>query len=422
MVHKFIRVGIGSFICLILVIAIESFTNISHASSSVFHPTPVQDQKWGRNSHVYLPQMTFPNVDQRKDFIQEISEYAVHASEKWGVPASAIIGMSVIESGYGTTRIAFYANNLFGIKVWGLKPANAWQLVGQPDEDFDRPVPVLHDYGNDRKIFNESVRRDNWYRKFDSYEHAVNYLAGTLLQNDRYRSSTSSFQQRIESGWSYRSAAKQFIYDIANAGYNHLGGAYYRGAVGSIMDQWDLYQYDEQQGVFRDIQHHWAKDEIERLYDLNIITGFNDRTFRPEDSISKEQFIKLLVEAMQYEHDDDIVSFSDVLTQRWSSPYMASAEKNGVIVSEEYGSEYTPDGSITREDMAIYTSRALELTPTNDDLFKDRYLINKHPELVSAAVLHGIIVGFTDQTFRPHDHLTRAQAVIVISRIMDYIE
>ena len=42
----------------------------------------------------------------KTNFINEISNYAKEANAKWGIPASAIIGMAVVESGYGTTRIA----------------------------------------------------------------------------------------------------------------------------------------------------------------------------------------------------------------------------------------------------------------------------------------------------------------------------
>lgn len=228
-------------ICLLLVIYILNYQSTSaDESSNKFFPTPYENTDEGRNTNVYLPLVEGPTENDQRSFIDEVTIHALTAQGKWGIPAAAIIGMAALESGYGTTRIAFYANNLFGIKVWGGDSTTAWQLKGQPDEDFDQAIPVLADFGEDRIVFDESARRDNWYRKFDSYGHSVEYLAGTLLVNDRYVFARESFQQRLEEGWSEKEATKHYLYDIADAGYNHHGGSYYREAVGRLIDQWDL--------------------------------------------------------------------------------------------------------------------------------------------------------------------------------------
>ncbi|MBU9711589.1 LysM peptidoglycan-binding domain-containing protein [Evansella tamaricis] len=223
-------------------------------ASSLFRPLPFEDTELGRNSHAYLGRIQAPTEQEKENFVNQITEYGIQASTQYGIPASAIIGMSIIESGYGTTRTAHFANNLFGIKVWGFNPANAWQLKGQPDEDFDRAIPVIANYGTDRILFDETQRRDNWYRKFNSYEHSVQFLTGTLLVNQRYGFAIKNYQDRIANGWVVKDASKEYLYEIANAGYNHLGGDYYRNVVGKLMDQWDLYRHDV-------IEHDKKEDE-----------------------------------------------------------------------------------------------------------------------------------------------------------------
>ncbi|MBU9721305.1 MULTISPECIES: muramidase family protein [Bacillaceae] len=213
-------------------------------ASTQFRPLPFENAELGRNSHAYLGRIQAPSEQEKEEFVNQITEFGINASKQYGMPASAIIGMSIIESGYGTTRTAHFANNLFGIKVWGYNPPNAWQLKGQPDEDFDREIPVLANYGPDRIVFDETQRRDNWYRQFDSYQHAVHFLTGTLLVNQRYGFAIQNYQTRIANGWDLKDASKEYLYEIANAGYNHLGGDYYKDVVGKLMDQWDLYRHD----------------------------------------------------------------------------------------------------------------------------------------------------------------------------------
>lgn len=417
-----------SVLVVLIMIYLPLYTGSSKAAEAlpVFKPTPNQDTYNGRNSHAYLPSTNMLTTQSREQFMKEIAQYALDAYEKWGIPASAIVGMAAIESGYGTTRISYYANNLFGIKVWGVNPANAWQLVGQPDEDFEKTIPVLADYGQDRKVFDESNRRDNWYRMFSSRKEAVEYLAGTLLLNSRYASARDRYQNRIKNGWSYEKASKEYVYDIAQAGYNHLGGDSYRKKVGAVMDQWKLYEYDQLVNngyVFKDIHLHWAQKSIEQLAESKIISGFPDRTFRPEEKITREQFIKLLVEVTELKlEQEQTSSFQDIKDSHWSSPYIETAVSQNIVSPDEYGTYFRPEQSISRQEMAILSAKALALQPADLTLsFQDQYAIDNNSGMVGAAVNNKLLFGFEDQTFRPKETSTRAQAAVILTRILDFL-
>lgn len=232
------------YICLFIA-AISLTASISvQASASESALLPYEDLTSGKNSNAYLSTASDITEQARIDFVNQITPYAVQVSSKTGVPASAIIGMAIIESGYGTTRIAINANNLFGIKVWGVNPLNAWQLKGQPSEDYEK-IPVLASLSNDQIIFDESNRKDNWYRAFTDYEEAINYLAVNLLSNKRYQFAITNYKANLSIGWSKERAVERYLYRIADMGYNHLGGEYYQKAVGKIINDWDLTQYDK---------------------------------------------------------------------------------------------------------------------------------------------------------------------------------
>ncbi|MFM7440564.1 MAG: glucosaminidase domain-containing protein, partial [Snowella sp.] len=95
--------------------------------------------------------------------------------------------MAALESGYGFTRTAQFANNIFGIKEWvNHDTPTSWQLKGQPDEDGGA-VKIIKNYGDDRLVFEENNRRDNRYRKFENFSEAINYLAEITLQRRNYK-------------------------------------------------------------------------------------------------------------------------------------------------------------------------------------------------------------------------------------------
>lgn len=122
--------SIKAVLSLLIFLLVFNCGSLSTSAKSV-NLLPFEDEKSGRNSNAYLSTQEYPSTKMKEDFINEISTYAMKANEQWGIPASAIIGMAALESGYGTTRIAVNANNLFGVKVWGYNPKNAWQLKGQ---------------------------------------------------------------------------------------------------------------------------------------------------------------------------------------------------------------------------------------------------------------------------------------------------
>ena len=297
---------------LLVVISLLSLNSVV-GSASAKNLLPFEDVQAGRNSNAYLPTIS-PTMDMKKSFVEEISVYAKEANAKWGIPASAIIGMAIIESGYGTTRIATNANNIFGIKVWATNPSGGWQLKGQPDEN-NGTVPILANYGKDRLVYDETKRVDNWYRMFDDYKDAVDYLAGTFLLNKRYGFAKVNYENNLKSGWSYERASKQYIYEIANAGYNHLGGDYYRNIIGNLMTEWDLYKHDE--NTFKDIRGHWAQKEIEFLAENGWINGYKDGTFKPNAKVTRAHAAKIISNFLGLTATTQPIHFNDVAKTFW---------------------------------------------------------------------------------------------------------
>ncbi|MBP1930156.1 Ig-like domain-containing protein [Ammoniphilus resinae] len=172
--------------------------------------------------------------------------------------------------------------------------------------------------------------------------------------------------------------------------------------------------------TFWDIRNHWARQDIENLVTLGILEGFPDGTFRPDQTVSKEEFVTMLVRAREYTIQKGSTGFRDISSDRWSAPFIYTAIKQNIIVSDDYGSRFNPNHAATREEMAVMAARALKLRANSSAAdFTDRDQID-NKGLVGAAVKAKIIYGYPDHSFRPNASLTRAEAAAVINRVIRY--
>lgn len=174
----------------------------------------------------------------------------------------------------------------------------------------------------------------------------------------------------------------------------------------------------------KDMQHHWAKYSVHFLAAYQVINGFEDGTFRPEGTVTREQFVTMLMKAKGYDWGGEVGQpvFSDVRTDRWSYSHIQTAVFSGAMVKEEYGEKFDPEANITRTEMVLMAARSLGLQEDMQSLtFKDADKIQQSNKgLVGATVKAGIITGFNDDTFRGNETATRAQAAVIITRVINY--
>ncbi|MCZ8522192.1 MULTISPECIES: S-layer homology domain-containing protein [Paenibacillus] len=181
---------------------------------------------------------------------------------------------------------------------------------------------------------------------------------------------------------------------------------------------------------FSDLVGHWSKEDVERLAGKRVIEGTTDMTFEPESPMTRAQFATLLVRAIGVEPGAETGGkFTDVTKGAWYSASVSSAVYAGLIEGFEDGT-FQPDASITRAQMATMLSRALKFTDKKPaasksllDSFADKGDIGEWAEeAVAEAVQAGIIQGMTETTFAPTDKATRAQAAVMLKRMLTYIQ
>ncbi len=170
--------------------------------------------------------------------------------------------------------------------------------------------------------------------------------------------------------------------------------------------------------IFTDLNDaEWSESAILGLYELDIIGGYEDKSFRPNNSITRAEFCKILVLSLGVELEQDYsqAEFTDVVEDEWYAPYVLTAAKGGIVSGYENGT-FMPDSDITREEAAAMVCRSAEYLGV--DLNSVRLNINFEDEqdiaeyavgYVDNLYMAGIINGDENGCFRPFDSISRAE-------------
>ena len=166
-----------------------------------------------------------------------------------------------------------------------------------------------------------------------------------------------------------------------------------------------------------DIQGHWAESAIQKMVTQGAATGFPDGTFKPDKNISRAEFVTLTARAFKLENKNGKV-FSDT-GSHWAKDYIATASANNII-SGYNDEKFGPDDPITREEMAVMAVKAAGFKISSGPLnFSDSSQVSAWAkDAVATACAKKIIVGMPDGSFRPQSNATRAQAIIVLSKAL----
>ncbi|AWB46248.1 hypothetical protein DCC85_20165 [Paenibacillus sp. CAA11] len=179
---------------------------------------------------------------------------------------------------------------------------------------------------------------------------------------------------------------------------------------------------------FSDVTDHWAKAAITELASKAILEPRSAGMFQPKQNITRSEFAAAIAKGLGLAPDASSASrFSDVPTSSNIAPYIGAAVKAGIVNGGTDG-RFQPGSSITREQMALMMVRAMNAagyhitlsgTPAQTlSIFKDSKKIGSK-DTVAQAVKEGIIQGTSQGTFNPKGTASRAEAAVMIKRVLD---
>jgi len=187
--------------------------------------------------------------------------------------------------------------------------------------------------------------------------------------------------------------------------------------------------------VYYDTYNHWAEKDIDFASNtLKVFNGYGDFTFKPENNITRAEFVTILAKTAYRQNKmteiyTSNMPYNDMSNKHWSYTFVISMYEN-VKGNKDYsftdifpGSNFYPDKKITREEaaalIAVFCKDAIYDNSLN---FKDIRQDSKFYDPIKKLYNSGIVSGYNDGTFKGSNNITRAESAALIRRVYNDIK
>lgn len=210
-----------------------------------------------------------------------------------------------------------------------------------------------------------------------------------------------------------------------NEKYNNIAGSVYFSTRDIMQNRKDsrnkIKEYNNKHKVaFNDIKTHWAKDNIMDFVNKGYIDGYKeDNTFRPNNDITRAEFVKLVNRTFGYTEKGE-ENFNDVSPSHWYYDEVRIAMKAGYINGKS-ATIFDPNAQITRQEVAKIATTIKNNKDEDLDrisTFVDGNQVDEWAKpYVEGAIEAGYIQGLLENKISPKGKTTRAEAVVILSRM-----
>lgn len=179
--------------------------------------------------------------------------------------------------------------------------------------------------------------------------------------------------------------------------------------------------------IFNDLTEvSWAEESILSLAQRGILSGDGNGSFRPNDSITREEFVKLLLGGLGIAPVDGNSGFEDEEIGAWYASWLTAARQAEIVNGDENGN-FGVGQRISRQDMAVMVFRAIESTEGESLVsgvnvtFADQTEISDYAvDAVKWMRQEELLSGMGDNRFAPLENASRAQAAKLIDSLLQW--
>ncbi len=187
-----------------------------------------------------------------------------------------------------------------------------------------------------------------------------------------------------------------------------------------VIPKIEINAQSDQKISFKDVKStSWYYSYVTRLSELKITGGYLDGTYRPNNSVTRAEFVTFLCNVKGYKQTQGN-PFIDS-QKSWASGYITAALANGIIDLPE-NKKFRPNAAITRQEVVEMMCKSLNVTP--DETSKTPYVdVTANTGYSSAAYSNYLMQGSTKnnkQYFNPNTKITRGEVATVVVNAYDY--
>ncbi|WP_018923086.1 N-acetylmuramoyl-L-alanine amidase [Salsuginibacillus kocurii] len=158
------------------------------------------------------------------------------------------------------------------------------------------------------------------------------------------------------------------------------------------------------------------QDAIQRLSDQNIISGYPDGTFRPNQEVTRAEAVSMLGRVLGFSSSGS--SFPDVDSNHYASGHIAGAVEEGIVAGYPDGT-FRPTQTVSRAEMAIFLTRGFNLSDEGGEAnFWDVYPGVMGASAITDVAEARIAAGYPDGSFKPTRGITRYEFVLFLDRTL----
>jgi len=181
--------------------------------------------------------------------------------------------------------------------------------------------------------------------------------------------------------------------------------------------------------AFRDAAGHWAEEAVNGMGSRMVASGVGNGNFAPDLPITRAEFAAIIVRGLGLSPEDGTVPFTDVRSGDWYVGVVRTAYEYGLMKGYEDGA-FRPAERITREQAMVIIARAMAITGLTADVspeeadkmlasFADAAGVSSWAKSgVAAGIQAGIVSGRDDGRIAPGDSITRAEAAVIVRRLL----
>ena len=168
----------------------------------------------------------------------------------------------------------------------------------------------------------------------------------------------------------------------------------------------------------------WAVSSIELFAEKGIVNGKTATEFCPNDNVTREEFVKMLVIMAGINTDNAEASFDDVNKNDWCYKYVAAAVNKGIVTGKS-NNIFGAGEAVSREDAATMVYRATEklwsITASADEyaFADDADIADYAKQAIRTMQSLKIVSGYENGNFMPKSNITRAEAVVMLHRLLN---